>query len=293
VPIHDTGYRRYEGPLAATWKRWLPIMRSDFGLAFRNKRMLALYAVCIAPAFMSLFVLYMMSSQGWRTAPAGIRGGPLPWLFDPMRIDFYLTPVLRTSFILVVLYTTAVGSGIVSRDKRANALELYLTRGISTWQYVVGKWGAVTALLVMQLLVPTLVVWLYAVLMSPGWDLLEQTAGFMPSVAVAILILCAFLGFLLTAVSATTSSSAFAGLLWVLLLSFFSIVGMALRRILGEDSWAMVSPWFAVRRVAEHVCSMDPMIHLPWESAAGSMAAFVVIGALLLRKNLKAVEVVG
>jgi hypothetical protein len=145
----------------------------------------------------------------------------------------------------------------------------------------------------MQILVPTLVIWVYAILVSPGWDLLEQTSVFMPSVAAAIAVMCAFLGFLLTAVSAATSSSAFAGLLWVLLVWFLSTLALALRRILEGDSWAVISPWYAVRRIAEALCSMNPMIHFPPWHAAAAMAAFVVLGAVLLRKNLKAVEVVG
>jgi hypothetical protein len=48
-----------------------------------------------------------------------------------------------------------------------------------------------------------------------------------------------------------------------------------------------------VRRVAERICSVTPGVNFPWEHAALSMAAYVGIGAFFLRKNLKAVEVVG
>jgi ABC-type transport system involved in multi-copper enzyme maturation permease subunit len=293
VPIHDQGYRRYQGPLGHAWTRWLPIARSDFVLAFRNKKMLALYAVCVSPFIGSLLMLYLMSVNGWKTAPSEMRESPFSWLVDPSSIDFYLGPVLRVSFLLVVLYTTAVGSGIVARDRRVNALELYFTRGIARGHYVVGKWGAVTALLAMQLLIPTLVIWIYGVLIAPDWELLEQTSAFMPSVALGIFVLCAFMGFLLVGVSAATSSATFAGLLWVLLLSFLSTVGVMLRRLLHENSWVIISPWFAAKKMVEQICGVVAAMDFPWERAALAMTAYAALAAFLLWKNLKAVEVVG
>ena len=195
--------------------------------------------------------------------------------------------------MIFICQTTQEGQRYVGSRGKAGALELYLTRAITPLRYVAGKWGAVSALIAMVVVVPAVVLWLAAVFLAPNWDVLATTAQFMPAVTLALLVMCLFLGFLLTAVSASTDSPVFAALVWVLCIFFLAGISRFLRFHFGLSFWTVLSPWDAIKRVVEAIAGVAPGADYPLWSAVGALLVFVVIGAVLIKRGVKGVEIVG
>ena len=298
MPIHDAGYRRYSGPVTARLWRWLVLVRTEFKLGFRNKWLWVLYFVGIVPFlvfFAPVYIKYvLMPGVTERVNAGGPGGGGGPFnspVFDPMQPEYYYNPTLRNAVFLFILYAAIVGTGIVARDKRANAMELYLARSIGRTSYFLGKWGGVLALHLLQFVVPTLVLWLSVVLVYPDWGLLEHTVGFMPQVLGGLVAFTLFVTFLVTAVSSCTDSPAFAALIWLVISSFLGLLAQMLRQFLASPSYAALSPWLAATRVAEAIGGLHPRIDIPVSHALASVALYTVLGVLLLRRGLRVVEV--
>jgi len=80
--------------------------------------------------------------------------------------------------LLTILFSAVVGAGMLARDRRAGALEIYFTRGIRPWHYVTGKWAAVTFLLLCQVLFPFIFVWVFGIsVASAESGFVERTAA--------------------------------------------------------------------------------------------------------------------
>jgi hypothetical protein len=72
---------------------------------------------------------------------------------NPELLFFYLA---RMQWIFVFLACLLVGAGLISEDRRANALELYLSRPVTVAQYVLGKFLAIAFFVALVTLVPAL-----------------------------------------------------------------------------------------------------------------------------------------
>lgn len=303
MPIHEAGYRAYTGPMLPPGSRWLAIVRNEFGLAFRNKKMLALYAACITPSIFLLVVVYLryffagLGEGGDGRNPFAFDRGAGPFrnsILNPGLARFYLdTVILQGGFFAVVIYSTVVGSGIIARDRRSNAIELYMTRAVTAARYAAGKWLGVASLLGMQIVVPTLAVWLFAVFLAPDWGLLQDTIQFMPRVLAALCVFCLFHGFLVTAISASTDSPVFAALLWVTCMSFLSIMALFLRNNFGLSFWTVLSPWQACNRIVEAIAGVAAGADYELTDAGLALGLFVGLSILLIRRGLRRVEAVG
>src|SRR6185436_84121 len=74
---------------------------------------------------------------------------------------FQVTPSTYRNFldsqgIFVFFMTIWAGSGLIANDRRANALQIYLSKPLLRTEYIVGKWSVLLAFLLTVTLVPGL-----------------------------------------------------------------------------------------------------------------------------------------
>ncbi len=300
--VHDLGFRGYSGERSSVLSRIYMIAKTDVKRFFKSWKFLILYTVCIAPALFQLFLLYLRfivfkEENGGRLFGRFLKGGDgsRDSLFGRglYSIEFYFNVPLSMGMLLTLIFSGIVGASMISKDRRAGALELYFTRGIRPVHYFLGKWFAVVFMMLSQLLFPYLFVWICAVLMSPDWGYLEITAGFIPQLILAQVFFCGSLGFLVTAQSSSTDSPPFSIIRWVGGIFGLWFVAAILRKMLHQNDWLALSPWNAAKRIAETIAgaeagrSFDPIY------AWIVMGSLLVIAAIWVRKFMRPVEVVG
>jgi hypothetical protein len=187
-----------------------------------------------------------------------------------------------------------IGAAIISRDRRAGALELYLTRGIEAWHYAAGKWLGVWFMLLCQVLFPFLVVWLFAVVVAPAeLGYFGKTIGFVPRLIAGQGVLCGTLALWLVALSASTESTTFAQLRWVGALFVLGAVGHLLHRMFANANLLDLSPWHVVRRVGQAIAGAAPWPGHELGPAVVTWSLLTAGAVLWLRRHLRAVEIVG
>ncbi len=295
------GYRPYRGARTGLPARVLAIASGDVRRFFKKKATLLFFIVCVAPAIVTLVMFYVrfvvMEGQAEVAGLSGFRGlsgrGQRLFrdLFDPALMFF--TPFLSYATPLAVLFSAVVGARAVSADRRSGALELCFTRGIDPIHYFTGKWLGVTFLIACQLLFSFLAVWLVAVFLAPDWGYFERTVPFVPGWLAGMGFFCAALGFLATAQSAATDSPRFAEIRWIGGLLFLYGAARLLYTHLDE-SWVFVfSPWHDLRRVAEAIAGVEGVRGFDLGLALVGTAVLLAAGALLVRRSMRPVEVVG
>lgn len=143
---------------------------------------------------------------------------------------FYLY-MLQSWFVL--LLSLIVGMGLVAEDRRSNALELYLSRPIRVWQYVLGKLGVLAFFFGAVTVAPALLL-LLAQMSFVGFEV-EQTVALL-ELGARVTVACGVTGLVMGAMTLAVSSLAKrarnAAVLWV---GFWLVLTGILEPTLNEE----------------------------------------------------------
>ena len=125
MPVHDQGYRRYAGARALHDRAWWVIARAGIVERLRERRFLALLLFAWSPFVVRAVQIYVASSfvQASFLRP------------DEQTFRQFLDQ--QRAFVFFV--TIYAGAGLIANDRRANALQIYLSKPITRVQYVGGK----------------------------------------------------------------------------------------------------------------------------------------------------------
>jgi ABC-2 type transport system permease protein len=202
--IHDIGYRNYDGPRLGRWylvrSLFSQSLRSAHGLGrpARSKVMpVLLFGTMIFPALIIVVV----------TIVAGESDLPLAYA-DYVPVTFYISAI----------FLAAQSPQLVSRDLRFRTVPLYFSRPITYADYVLAKYAAMTAALLILLGAPILIMYGGAVLADLSFW--AQTRGALKGLAGVALYSVVLAGIGLAIASATPRRGfGVAGIITLLLVS--------------------------------------------------------------------------
>jgi ABC-type transport system involved in multi-copper enzyme maturation permease subunit len=300
VTIYGVGYRSLQYRSESAVARLAAVAALEFRTLFRSRWGVALFAICLLPSLVQLVFLMMHAGvlqfgpRGWvHGLQEQLAGNPGLARWIPTRLRFYLAPILEWSLAPVLMLTVLVSSRAIAKDRAANALELFWTRGISPRGYFVAKWLGSLALLGLLCVGAPLVLWILGVVMAPDWGFLEQTWPFMPRALLGLAVFTVALSYLPVVFSAVAGSPNLASVSWCMLLLGSLAFGNVLSALLRDVAWEPVlSLWDAAATLARWIAGMP-------EREATVRGAFVnltvvsaALSALAIRR-LRVREAVG
>src|SRR5207253_7002369 len=122
MPIHDQGYRRYAGGKTPHGQAWMVIAKAGIRTMLRKRAFLGLLLFAWLPFVIRAIQIYASANFSQLSMLA-----PSPELFH----DF-----LEQQGFFVFIITVYVGAGLVANDRRANALQIYLSKPLTRTEYV-------------------------------------------------------------------------------------------------------------------------------------------------------------
>src|SRR5579871_2248516 len=164
MAVYKKTYRPYEGPLTASWSRFLVIRRYAFEDLRRSRFLTIFYlASFIYPLICALIIWVEHNASALKllnleqaSRLIGVDAG------------FYMT-LLGWQSMMALFLAAFIGPGLVSPDLTNNALSLYLSRPFSRTEYVVGKLAVLLTLLSLMTWVPGLLLYALQSYLE-GWD---------------------------------------------------------------------------------------------------------------------------
>jgi ABC-2 type transport system permease protein len=165
VAVYKKTYRPYDGPLTATWKRFLIIPRYAFEDLHRSRFLTVFYIATFAYPLIAALVIYIehdldalkLLNLSSAASLIGIDAG------------FFMS-FLGWQSMLAWFLAAFIGPGQVSPDLVNNALSLYLARPFSRAEYVLGKFSVLAVLMSLMTWVPGLLLFaLQGYLEGVGW----------------------------------------------------------------------------------------------------------------------------
>ncbi|MEP7118584.1 MAG: ABC transporter permease subunit, partial [Acidobacteriota bacterium] len=222
MPIHDQGYQRYPGSRARTGAAWQVIAKAGIRSVLSERKFLAALLLAWAPFFVRAVQVYIAANfqQASFLAPRG----------QTFR-DF-----LGQQDLAIFLITIYVGAGLIAADRRANALQLYLSKPLGRWEYVAGKAAVLFTLLVSVTFVPAMLLLVVQIGFAGSLTFLQQNLYLIPAITLYSLLQVLLASSTMLALSSLSKSSRFVGVMYAALLFFTSALFNAVRGITGR-SW--------------------------------------------------------
>jgi len=278
MPIHDQGYRRYAGRRAAFGGRWWVIARAGILERIRQRRMLALLIFAWLPFFVRAVQMYVAANfqQASFLAPTA----------DTFR-EF-----LNQQGLFVFFVTIYVGSGLIASDRRANALQIYLSRPLTRVEYVAGKLVTLVLFLTVVTWVPAMLLLLLQLMFAGNGAFLRANAFLFPAVTVYAAAEVFTSAFAMLALSSLTNNRRFVAVMYAGIIFFTAAIYQALKAITGSGGWAWISPQTTLDVLGGAIFRVHEQPPMPALAAALAVGVLIAGSVVVLERRVRAVEVV-
>ena len=278
MPIHDQGYHRYRGERDRSGAAWQVIARAGIRTVLAQRKFLALLLFAWGPFLVRAVQVYIASNfqQASFLQPKG----------ETFR-EF-----LDQQGIFVFFVTIYVGAGLIAADRRANALQLYLSKPLTRWEYVAGKLAILFVFLTLVTFVPAMTLLLVQIGFAGSFTFVRQNLYLVPAITLFSLVQVLLASCTILALSSLSNSSRFVGIMYAGLIFFTGALVNAVRGITGRSWLAWLSPTDALQQLGDAMFRVRPRFDLPVWVAAIVVVALIVGSLVVLERRVRAVEVV-
>jgi len=278
MPIHDQGYRRYAGARAAVGRAWQVIAGAGIRSVVTKRAFIALMLFAWTPFVVRAVQIYVSANfqQAAFLAPKG----------ETFR-EF-----LETQDIFVFFVTIWVGAGLIANDRRANALQLYLSKPLSAAEYVVGKLAILFVFLIFVTWAPAMGLLLVQAIFAGSFTFIRNNAYLLPAITLFSLAQVLLASTTMLALSSLSKSSRFVGVMYAGLMFFTAALFQALRGITGSSAFAWISPNNALDQLGDVIFRIQPRYDLPPAVAALVVLVLIAGSGFVLARRVKGVEIV-
>jgi ABC-type transport system involved in multi-copper enzyme maturation permease subunit len=280
VPIHDVGYRRFEGQRTSRFERSVALTRSELVQLWQRRSFLLLLAFCWIPAIVRAAQIYV--ARQFPQAAELVSVNALLWQ------EFLTQQVAYLPVFLVALY---VGAGAIASDLRSGAAAIYLAKPISRTDYVVGKSLPVLGSILSVTLVPAAVLLLLSVSLSGGWGVLEQSPWLPASIVGYSLWLTMYFTFSVLAISSLSRSGRVAGIGFVAIAFGTELLGSSGLSRLGLSAFPSYLRLTHSAVDASHVFFGNPSSGDAPFHAFAAMGGVMALACFVLARRLRSAEV--
>lgn len=278
MPIHDQTYRRYAGRREPGGRAWMVVAVNGIRTIIKKRLFLGLLLLAWIPFVVGAVMVYLNASFPQFTL--------LSMTAQRFR-DF-----LGTQDFFVFVITVWVGAGLIANDKRANALQIYLSKPLTRTEYITGKLVILAAFLLLVTWVPALLLLVLQVAFSGSFSFLRQNLYLFPAVTVFSFLQVLLAAFTMLALSSLSKSSRYVAILYAGAYLFSHAVFGVIYAITGSTKLSWLSLPGTLNQIGDIIFRLPPRYST--HVVASLLAVAVVIGVSIwvLERRVRGVEVV-
>jgi len=278
MPIHDQSYRRYGGRREALGRAWTVIAWSGIRQMIGRRKFLALLIFAWIPFIVRAVQIYIAANF------------PQATMLAPTAETF--RQFVEQQGVFVFFVTIYVGAGLIANDRRANALQIYLSKPLMRIEYIAGKLAVLGAFLLLVTWVPGMLLLLLQVIFAGSFTFLRANLYLFPALTLAALIQVILSSFTMLALSSLSNSSRYVAILYAGVIFFTAAMFGALTAITGRTAVSWISLSACVEQVVDVVFRMTPRYDTPWTVSLLVIMGLVALSISILERRVRGVEVV-
>jgi ABC-type transport system involved in multi-copper enzyme maturation permease subunit len=199
---------------------------------------------------------------------------------------------LEQQGIFVFFITVYVGSGLIANDRRANALQIYLSKPLTRAEYVLGKLAVLMTFLLAVTWVPGLLLLVVQVLFAGSFTFLIENVYLFPAITLVSFIVTAVAAASMLALSSLSNSSRYVGILYAALIFFSQALFGVLQFVTGGSNVAWVSVQANLSQIARAIFRQPLQYDTPWVVSLLMVVLLIAAAGVVLERRVRGVEIV-
>ncbi len=278
MPIHDQGYRRYGGRRTAIGGAWLVIARQHILPMLRQRRFLLILLLAWVPFIVRAVQIYVASNY--------------------QQVSFLgVTAQTFREFLAqqsLFVFLVSIGlSGLIADDRRANALQLYLSKPLTRVEYIAGKLTTLLVFLIGVTFAPAMLLLMLQILFAGSVSFVKANLYLIPAITLYSALEALLSATVLLALSSLSNSRRFVSIMYAGTIFFTAAMSRALRNITGSAAWAWLSPSDTLGVVGDTIFRVgNRRPDIPPLVAVIVVIVIIVGAAAVLERRVRGVEVV-
>ncbi len=278
MPIHDQGYRRYLGSRTAIGRSWMVMTRAGVLTMVVKRTFIGVMLMAWINYVVRAVQIYVSATfaQAAFLAPKG----------ETFR-EF-----LEQQSIFVFFVTIWVGAGLIANDRRANALQLYLSKPMTSAEYIAGKLAILFIFLISVTFLPAMVLLLTQAVFAGSLTFIRNNLYLLPAITLYSLIQVTMASTSMLALSSLSKSSRFVGVMFAGLIFFTAALFNALRGITGSSRFAWMSPTASLEQLGDVIFRLPPRYQISPALAALTVVVLIAGSIWVLMRRVRGVEIV-
>ena len=278
MPIHDQSYRRYRGGKARPGQAWTVIAAAGMMTMLRKRMFLGLLIFAWLPFLIRAVQLYVSTNF------------PQMAMLAPTAETF--REFLEQQGFFVFLITIYVGAGLIANDRRANALQIYLSKPLMRSEYIFGKAMVLFTFIIVVTFLPAILLLLLQVMFAGSFAFLKANLFLFPAILVGTLLEAIVVTFTMLALSSLSKSARYVGILYAGLLFFTKAVYGVMYAITGDSTLSFLSLGDNLAQVVDVIFRVPPRYDTPWLVSLTVVLGLVALSISVLERRVRGVEVV-
>jgi ABC-2 type transport system permease protein len=278
MPIHDQGYRRYGGEKARTGTGWMVITRAGIRTFFAKRAFLGLMLFAWLPFFVRAVQIYAAANL-----PQAAFLAPTPETFRQF---------LDQQQTFVFFVTVYVGAGLIANDRRANALQIYLSKPLTRGEYIFGKLAILMTFLAMVTWLPAIVLLIVQISFAGNFTFFRNNAFLFPAITVFAFIEVLLASATMLALSSLSKSSRYVAILYASVIFFTQAIYGVMYAVTRSTSLSWMSFSANLAQLGDVIFRQPPKYDTPWPVALLVIVGLIVLSGVILERRVRGVEVV-
>ena len=280
MPIHDQSYRHYQGHRSALGRSWLVIAWAGIKQTFKKRVFLGILLIGWGQFIVRAIQMWLASNMPQTAA-----------LLGPTAETFRDFLAKQDFFVFVV--TIYVGAGLIANDRRANALQIYLSKPLLRSEYIAGKAAILFTFLMLVTWVPAILLLFVQVMFAGNFAFLRANLFLFPAITVAALLQVLLATLTMLALSSLSKSSRYVAILYAGILFFSAAIYGAMYAITGgSTSFAWLSLSANLTQVVDVIFRVTPRYSTPWQVSLIVIVGLIALSISVLERRVRGVEVV-
>jgi ABC-2 type transport system permease protein len=281
MPIHDQGYRRYGGLKARGGTGWAVIARAGIRNMIGKRAFLGLLLISWFPFFVRAVQFY---------AAANLTNIPQASMLAPSADTFRQFLEQQQTFVFFV--TVYVGAGLIANDRRANALQIYLSKPLTRAEYILGKLTILMAFLALVTWLPAIVLLIVQIAFAGNFTFFANNVFLFPAITVFAFIEIALAAATMLALSSLSNSSRYVAILYAAVIFFTQAVYGVLYAVTRSTAFSWLSFSANLRQIGDVIFRQKLEYDTPWPVSLLMIILLIAASGVILERRVRGVEVV-
>jgi ABC-2 type transport system permease protein len=194
--------------------------------------------------------------------------------------------------IFVFFVTVYIGAGLIANDRRANALQIYLSKPLTRAEYIFGKLAILMTFLLLVTWIPAIVLLIVQIAFAGNFTFFRDNLYLFPAITLFSFIQVIMVAATMLALSSLSNSSRYVGILYAAVIFFSQAIYGVVYAVTRSTAMSWISVSANLGQVGDVIFRLPPKYDTPWIVSLLVIVALVAASGVVLERRVRGVEVV-